>query len=104
MAADPPQTGCQWRGQTLLLDLRVQPRASRDRIVGAYGERIKVTITAPPVDGKANTHLCRFLAKSFGVPRARVTLLAGQSGRDKRVGIDTPETIPAVLEGLIPPP
>jgi len=101
--ADGETNGCQWRGQALLLDLRVQPRASRDRIVGAHGERIKITITAPPVDGKANTHLCRFLAKSFGVPRSRVTLLTGQSGRDKRISIDQPEKIPTALQGLIPP-
>ena len=92
-----------WREHTLLLDLRVQPRASRDRIVGAHGERIKVTITAPPVDGKANSHLCRFLAKAFGVARSRVSVVGGQSGRDKRIAIDTPQQIPAALEALIPP-
>jgi len=93
---------CHWRGETLLLDLHVQPRASRDRIVGEHGERIKVTITAPPVDGRANTHLRRFLAKAFGVPPSRVEVVAGQSGRDKRIAIEAPGKTPDALAALIP--
>lgn len=87
-----------WQDDKLLLDLRVQPRASRDRIAGPLGERLKVTITAPPVDGKANTHLCRYIGKAFGVPPSRVSVVAGQTGRDKRVCIDTPARIPAELQ------
>jgi len=91
----------QWRDGTLLLDLRVQPRASRDRIAGPLGDRLKVTITAPPVDGKANAYLCRYIGKAFGVPRSRVTVLAGQSGRDKRICIDAPTKVPAELQAFI---
>lgn len=84
-----------WEGERLLLSIRVQPRASRDEIVGPHGdEALKVRITAPPVDGKANAHLVRFLAKAFGVPRSRVTLLAGDSGRSKHLSIDSPTTLP----------
>ena len=85
----------QWQGETLILTLRVQPRASKDEIVGLHGEEaIKVRITAPPVDGKANEHLIRFLAKAFGVSRSRVQLLAGESNRSKRVSIVAPGKIP----------
>jgi uncharacterized protein (TIGR00251 family) len=79
------------------LDLKVQPRASRDRIVGPLGERLKISITAPPVDGKANSHLCRFLAKAFAVPNSRVTVVGGLSSRDKRLRIDAPRRIPEAL-------
>ena len=88
------------------LALRVQPRASRDEISGLYGDRLKVRITAPPVDGAANEQLCRFIARVFAVPAARVTLIAGASGRDKVVSIrgvrELPESL-ARLAGEDPP-
>lgn len=80
--------------------IKVQPRASRDEIVGPHGERLKVRITAPPVDGKANAHLARFLAKAFRVPPSAVTLVAGQSGRDKQVCIASPRALPAEVAVL----
>jgi len=85
----------QWQDDTLLLSLRVQPRASNDEIVGPHGEEsLKVRITAPPVDGKANQHLIKFLAKAFGVAKSQVTLLKGETGRDKRFAIKTPSRLP----------
>ena len=86
-----------WEGDTLILEVRVQPRASRDEIVGLHGDALKIRITAPPVDGKANAHLTRFLAKAFGVPRARVTLLGGETGRSKRLRIEAPTRLPAAI-------
>ncbi len=84
-----------WQGEDLLLTLRLQPRASRDEIAGPYGEALKVRITAPPVDGKANAHLLRFLAELFGVAPSAVELLSGETGRDKRVRIRRPRRLPA---------
>ncbi len=93
----------QWQGEQLLLKVRVQPRASRDEIIGPHGEEaLKVRITAPPVEGKANTHLIRFLARAFGVPRSRVTLLGGDSSRCKRLSIDSPRQLPPIT-GIAPP-
>lgn len=91
----------QWENETLVLRLRVQPRASRDEIVGPYGESLKVRITAPPVEGQANAHLLRFLAKLFKVPARHVELLAGAGGREKRVAIHRPAALPAELS--LPP-
>lgn len=89
----------EWQGEALLLKVRVQPRASRDEIVGPHGdEAIKVRITAPPLEGKANEHLVRFLAKAFGVSRAAVVLLSGGTGRDKRLRIVAPTRVPKGLE------
>ena len=85
-----------------MLALRIQPRASRDEIVGPHGEQLKVRITAPPVDGKANAHLTAFLAKQFRVPKSRVTLVSGDTGRDKRVRIEAPGALPPDL-GLSQP-
>lgn len=83
-----------WQGTALLLNVHVQPGASRDEIVGMHGDRVKIRISAPPVDGKANRHLIEFLADSFGVPRAQVTLVRGESARTKTVRIEAPLLIP----------
>jgi uncharacterized protein (TIGR00251 family) len=57
-----------------------------------------VRITAPPVDGKANTHLLRFLAKAFGVAPSRVSLLSGEGNRMKRICIESPIKFPLSAE------
>ena len=70
------------------LSLRVQPRASRDEMVGVAGGAIRVRLTAPPVDGAANDALLRFLAARLGIPRSGLTLVSGQTGRNKVVEVD----------------
>ena len=82
----------------MVLSLRVHPRAEKDELVGPHGGHLKVRITAPPVEGKANAHLRRFLAREFGVPQFRVELLAGTRGRLKRVRIQAPRKLPVVIE------
>ena len=64
--------------------LYVQPRASRNRVVGLQGEELKVALTAPPVDGAANKACCAFLAKHCGLPRNCVKLISGETSRHKR--------------------
>ncbi len=88
----------EWRGEQLILKLRVQPRSSRDGFAEVMGEQRKLRITAPPVDGKANSHLIAYLAKQFGVARSAVTLLSGESGRQKRVAIHAPRQLPPDIE------
>ena len=83
-----------WEKDDLLLNLQIQPRASRDQLVGPVEDSYKVRITAPPVDGKANKHLTRFLAQAFGVPRSRVSLVTGVSSRRKVVRIGAPQKLP----------
>lgn len=83
-----------WDGEDLILDLHIQPRASRDAIAGEHGNRLKVRITAPPVEGKANRHLLKFLAGLFGVASRDVSLLSGDTGREKRVRIHRPQHLP----------
>ena len=78
----------------IVLALHIQPRAAKDEVVGYHGGRLKVRITAPPVDGQANDHLITFLAGQFKVPRRQVILLSGASGRDKLVRIINPAIVP----------
>jgi uncharacterized protein (TIGR00251 family) len=87
-----------WEGNDLLLSLRVQPRAGRDGFIGPHGGSYKVRITAPPVDGKANAHLLRFLAKAFGVSREAVTLMTGECSRNKGIRIHAPRKLPIPAE------
>ena len=87
-----------WEGDELLLSLRVQPRASSDKFVGPHGNEYKLRITAPPVDGKANEHLRRFLAKAFAVPGARVVLEAGHHAKTKRIRIRDPKSFPIPVD------
>ncbi|HHH36326.1 MAG TPA: YggU family protein [Gammaproteobacteria bacterium] len=91
-----------WQGDVLILDIRLQPRASRDAIAGLMGERLRIRITAPPVDGRANAHLLSYLSEQFQVPKRSVSLLSGQTGRDKRVAIRAPRRLPPEVADLIP--
>jgi uncharacterized protein (TIGR00251 family) len=87
-----------WQDDKLILNIRLQPRASRDEIVAVQTDgRLKVRITAPPVDGQANDHLLRFLADLCDVSRSAVTLLSGQTGRNKRICICKPRRLPPPL-------
>ena len=84
-----------WEGDELILHLRVQPKASRDAFAGPYGENeYKVTLTAPPVDGKANAHLLKFVAKAFGLAKSQVSLESGAHSRSKCLRLKSPKTLP----------
>jgi len=69
-----------------VVEIRVQPRASRDELV-ARPEALALRLTAPPVEGAANLAACRFLAKLLDVPRSRVILDGGETSRTKRIRI-----------------
>jgi hypothetical protein len=86
-----------WRredGNDLVLLLHVQPGAKRTEVAGIHGEgaaaRMKIRLAAPPVEGKANAELLRFLASAFGVAQRAVLLLRGGSSRQKTVQITRP--------------
>jgi uncharacterized protein (TIGR00251 family) len=72
----------------LILDLHVQPGASRTQFAGRHGDRVKVRLAAPAHDGKANQALIEFLAEYYGVPRRNVRITAGLKSRQKRVVIE----------------
>lgn len=89
-----------WQGEDLILQCQLQPKAANDEIAGLLGDRLKVRITAPPVDGKANVHLLKWLSKLFKVPRSDIVILQGELGRQKTLLIRAPRQIPP--EVLIP--
>jgi uncharacterized protein (TIGR00251 family) len=77
------------------LGIRVQPRASKDQVVGWQGQSLKVRLTAPPVDGAANEALIAYLAKALGIPKVRIQLLRGETGREKvvEIGLEQAEVL-----------
>ncbi len=88
-----------------VLELLVQPRASRTRVVGEHGGRLKILLAAPPVDGEANAELIAFLAGALGLRRADLALLAGEAGRRKRVraaGVTAAEAAAKLLAAIRP--
>ena len=76
--------------ESLIITLRVVPRASTDGFQGLLGDALKVRIQAPPVEGKANTYLLRFLSKQWKIPKSRLEILSGETGRNKRIQIQNP--------------
>jgi uncharacterized protein len=67
--------------------VKVHPRARKNAITGEVGDALKVALTAPPVDGKANAACIEFFAKLLNVPRSSVTIASGQSSRNKVIRV-----------------
>ncbi len=74
-------------GEGVTFAVRVHPRAKRNAITGEMGEALKIALTAPPVEGRANDAAVEFLAEVLRVPRASVTIAAGQSSRNKVIRV-----------------
>lgn len=75
----------------LLLTLYVQPRASRNELAGRHGEALKLRLTTPPVDGKANKAVLAYLAKLLKLPKSALTIKSGQQSRTKTIVIQGAE-------------
>jgi uncharacterized protein len=75
----------------VILELHVQPGAKRSEFAGEHGDRMKLRLAAPAVEGKANEALVEFLAGYFGVPKRNVRVASGLKSRQKRVIIDGAE-------------
>lgn len=86
-----------WDGADLLLRLKLQPRAGRDAFAEPSNDRLRVYITAPPVDGKANTHLIVWLARQFGVGKSSISIESGHSSPLKRVRVKAPSRLPEII-------
>jgi len=89
---------CREDGNDLLLFLKIQPRSSKD----SFGEVIdgvrKLRIKAPPVDGKANAYLVKYLAKVFKVPKSHIKVETGLTSRNKRIRILNCNQCPASIQ------
>lgn len=71
------------REKSLEIPVRIQPKSSRDEICGIHDGRLKIKLTAPPVDGKANKSLISFIAKALGVPKSCVEIIKGKNFQTK---------------------
>jgi len=83
------------------LSVRVHPGARKNGVTGVHADALKIALTAPPVDGKANEALITFLADALRLPRARVSLVAGATSRAKMVRI-TGKSAAEVAAALLP--
>src|SRR5438309_11602199 len=82
-----PATGKRDAGPHVTLSLRVQPRASRNAVVGWTGDTLNIRLTAPPVEGAANTACLTFLADLLDLPQSHIEILKGTRSRTKVVQI-----------------
>ncbi len=83
-----------WEGDTLYLFIKVQPKSSRDEFCPPLNDHLKIKITAPPIDGKANSHLIKFLSKSFGTSKSSIEIISGATSKIKRIKISNPKKFP----------
>lgn len=83
------------------LTVHLCPRAAKNAIQGLHGTSLKIRLCAPPVDGAANKALCKYLADLFQIPSSRVTLIAGQTSREKRLLLAS--LPPSSAAALLPP-
>jgi uncharacterized protein (TIGR00251 family) len=92
----PHDNGC-------IVDVFVQPRGAKDAIVGLHGAALKVKVTAPPVEGRANRAVEDLLARVLRVPRRDVSVVAGQASRRKRVHVSGmgPEIVSDAIEHVL---
>ena len=84
---------------SVTLTLHIQPGAKRSEVMGLHGEALKIRLAAPPIDGRANDALLRFVADSFDVPLRQVELLRGGQSRHKMVKVTGSKVNP---ESLLP--
>lgn len=84
-SGSPPPPFFHETPQGIVVDIYIQPRSSRNRIVGLHGNALKIAIQAPPVDDAANRMCIQFLSDCLDVPRASLEIIAGHASRTKRV-------------------
>lgn len=91
-----------WDQSDLLLYVYIQPKAAVDKVVGIFQNAIKIQITAPASDNKANEHLMRWIAKACKVPLKHVSVENGAYSRYKLIRILSPQQLPAWLSEWLP--
>ncbi|MCF7848965.1 MAG: DUF167 family protein [Kiritimatiellales bacterium] len=85
----------------IVINLRIIPRAAKNAVQGLHGDALKIRLQAPPVEGKANQALVKFLSKHWKIPRADIEILSGETGRNKRIRIrNAPVSLRHNLESI----
>jgi len=85
--------------QGSIIDIHVIPQGKKNEIIGLYNDRLKIKIDAPPVDGKANECLLRFLSEVLNLKRSNLELIKGETSRQKQVKVQN--LSPEIIEMLI---
>lgn len=68
-----------------IINIRLIPRASTNKVVGILDDAVKIRLQAPPIEGKANKALIKFLSKNLKVPASHIRIISGETNRNKRV-------------------
>jgi uncharacterized protein (TIGR00251 family) len=84
----------------LVINVKVEPRSSRAGITGPYGEGLRIRLTSPPVEGRANKELVAILAKEFGIKKSDVEILSGKKSKNKRVKLTGVKDIESILKKI----
>lgn len=86
----------------VVLSIRLLPRSSRCEIAGIQDENLKIKITAPPVEGRANEECIRFLSEWLGVRKSRISIVAGHKSKNKKIAVSdlTEAEIASFLAGI----
>ena len=84
----------------VVIKVRLQPRASRSRIIGVFDDALKVAVTAPPVEGEANRQCLRMLAKTLKVPVSDLELISGEKSHRKKIEIQS-LSLPEITNRLL---
>jgi uncharacterized protein (TIGR00251 family) len=74
-------------GNDIKVKVKIVPGSSKNKIIGAYNNALKITITAPPVEGKANKKCIAYLAKYFDVAKSKIEIISGQNSKNKLIKI-----------------
>ena len=74
-------------GNDIIIKVKIVPGSSKNKIIGAYNDALKITITAPPVEGKANKKCIAYLAKYFDVVKSKIKIISGQTSKNKLIKI-----------------
>lgn len=92
---------CAWDGDILVLNILGTPGAKQDAIGKVKGCQLKVSVTAPPEDGKATDHMVKFLAREFGVSVKDFDVVFGRFSIHKQLRIKAPKKMPAVISQFL---
>lgn len=85
---------CSWKAEELILNVRIQPRAKKDEIVGLQDNRLKINLCEAPLEGRANQRLLKVIAGAFRVAKRDVEIVSGHSSRNKRIRVRHPRRLP----------
>ena len=74
-------------GKDIVIKVKIIPGSSKNKVIGVYNNSLKITITAPPVEGKANKKCITYIAKCFDVAKSKIEIISGQTSKNKLIKI-----------------